>query len=63
MSEPSRLDRTFQIILKYFMETGQAPHYTEIASELDVPAEEGINNVSDGVNRRLKRHGFFLAAA
>jgi len=41
MSEPGQLDRTFQIIMKRFMETGQAPHYTEIASELDVPVEEG----------------------
>jgi hypothetical protein len=41
MSEPSQLDRVFQIIMKYMMEKGQAPHYTEIASELDVPVEEG----------------------
>ena len=40
MSEPSQLDKTFQIILKFFMETGQAPHYTEIASELEVSVEE-----------------------
>ena len=41
MSEPSQLDKTFQIIMKYMLETGQAPHYTEIASELDMPVEEG----------------------
>lgn len=41
MTEPSQLDRTFQIIMKFMMETGQAPHYTEIASELDVPVDEG----------------------
>lgn len=41
MSDPGQLDTTFQIIMKYMMETGQAPHYTEIASELDVPIEEG----------------------
>ena len=40
MSELSQLDKTFQIILKFFMETGQAPHYTEIASELEVSVEE-----------------------
>ena len=40
MSEPGQLDRTFQVILKYMMETGQTPHFTEIASELDVPIEE-----------------------
>ena len=41
MSDPGQLDRVFQIIMKYMMETGQAPHYTQIASELDVPVEEG----------------------
>ena len=41
MSESSQLDRIFQIILKRMIETGQAPHYTEIASELDVSVEEG----------------------
>ena len=39
MNEPSQLDKTFQIILKYFMETGRAPHYTEIASEFDMSVE------------------------
>jgi hypothetical protein len=32
MSEPDQLDRIFQIIMKRMMETGQAPHYTEIAT-------------------------------
>jgi hypothetical protein len=41
MSDPGQLDRTFQIIMKHMTESGQAPHYTEIASELDVPVEEG----------------------
>jgi hypothetical protein len=41
MSEPGRLDKIFQIIMKHMMETGKAPHYTQIASELDVPVEEG----------------------
>ena len=40
MSEPSQMDKTFQIIMKRMIETGQAPHYTEIASELDMPMEE-----------------------
>ena len=40
MVEPSQLDKTFQIILKYFMETGRAPHYTEIASEFDMSVED-----------------------
>lgn len=41
MSEPDQLDRIFQIIMRRMMETGQAPHYTEIAAEMDVPVEEG----------------------
>jgi len=41
MSEPEQLDRTFQIIMKHMMETGRAPYYTEIASQLGVPVEEG----------------------
>jgi hypothetical protein len=41
MSESSQLQRTFQIIMKQMMETGQAPHYTEIAAQLGVPVEEG----------------------
>ncbi len=41
MSNSSHLNSIFQIIMKNMMETGQAPHYTEIASEIDVPVEEG----------------------
>jgi hypothetical protein len=41
MAEPSQLDKVFHIIMKRFVETGQAPHYTELATELDVSPEEG----------------------
>jgi len=41
MNEPSLLDKVFQIIMKRMVETGQAPHYTEIAAELGVSPEEG----------------------
>jgi hypothetical protein len=41
MNEPSNLDRTFHIIMRRMVETGQAPHYTEIAAELGVPVEKG----------------------
>ena len=40
MSKP-HLEKTFQIIMTRMIKTGQAPHYTEIAAELSVPAEEG----------------------
>ncbi len=41
MSEPNQLDKVFQIIMNRMVETGQAPHYTEIATELVVSLEEG----------------------
>jgi len=41
MAEPTLLDRTFNIIMSRMVETGQAPHYTEIAAELGVSPQEG----------------------
>ena len=41
MSAPSSLDKAFQIIMRRFIESGQAPHYTEIAAEMDMPVEAG----------------------
>ena len=41
MSETAMLDKAFQIIMRRMVETGQAPHYTEIAAELGIPVEEG----------------------
>ena len=47
MSEPTLLDMTFQVIMKRMVETGQAPHYTEIAAELGVSVEEGRKALHD----------------
>lgn len=47
MNESSELDRTFQIVMKRMVKTGQAPHYTEIAAELGVPPEEGRKAMHD----------------
>jgi hypothetical protein len=47
MAEPTQLDRTFEIIMKHMVETGQAPFYTEIAAELGVPVLEGRRAVHD----------------
>ncbi len=47
MSEPSRLDKTFSIIMRRMVETGQAPFYTEIATELGVSVEEGRKALHD----------------
>ena len=40
MSEPNQMEKIFQVIMKRMMVTGQAPHFTEIATEMDVPVEE-----------------------
>ena len=47
MSEVTQLDKTFHIIMKRMVETGQAPHYTEIAAELGVSPEEGRKALHD----------------
>jgi hypothetical protein len=41
MNEPGLIDRTFHIIMRHMVETGQAPHYTEIAVASGVSIEEG----------------------
>ena len=47
MSETSQLDKVFNIIMKRMVATGQAPHYTEIAVELQVTPEEGRRALHD----------------
>ena len=47
MGEPIRLDKTFQIIMKQMIETGQAPHYTELAQTLGLSMEEGRKALHD----------------
>ena len=47
MNKPDRLDRIYQVILKRFIETGQAPHYTEIAAEAGLSVEEGRQALHD----------------
>ena len=41
MDRQSILDRAYNTILTKMVETGQAPHYTEMASALGVSVEEG----------------------
>jgi hypothetical protein len=41
MADLAVLDRTFHIIMERMVETGQAPHYTEIAQDLELSVEEG----------------------
>jgi hypothetical protein len=47
MSDPEMLDKTFKIIMDTMVETGQAPHYTEIARELNLSPEEGRKVTND----------------
>ncbi|MCP4756852.1 MAG: hypothetical protein GY866_38810 [Proteobacteria bacterium] len=47
MSDTEVLDKTHHIILKRMVDTGQAPHYTEIAAELGVSPEEGRKTLHD----------------
>ena len=47
MSGPSVLDKTYHIIIKSFVATGHAPHYTKIASELGISMEEGRKTLHD----------------
>lgn len=37
----SRLDRTFHFIMTRMVETGRAPHYSELAAKMGVTPEEG----------------------
>ena len=65
MSTQNSLDKVFQIIMRRFIETGQAPHYTEIADQMDLPVEEGRNRRGfkpgneEGVNKMSAIAGLF----
>ena len=41
MTEPTLLDKTYSIIRDRFVDTGQAPDYTQIAAELGLSPREG----------------------
>ena len=47
MGSPTLLDNTYNVIIKKMVETGQAPHYTEIAKALGVTVEEGRRALRD----------------
>ena len=51
MSDLPTLDRAFHLTMRRFTETGRAPHYTELAKEMGLDAEEGralLHQVIDG---------------
>ncbi len=47
MADQAMLDRAFYCIMQRIINTGQAPHYTEMAAELGVPVEEGRHLLHD----------------
>jgi hypothetical protein len=53
MNDPTILDKTFHFILRRMVETGQAPHYTEIAAELGVSPEEGRKTLHELFSRGI----------
>ncbi len=50
MADTDMLDRAFHSVMQRFINTGQAPHYTELASEINLPEEEGRQLLHDFVN-------------
>lgn len=51
MADAKVLDRAFQFIMRRLVETGRAPHYTELAAGLGQPVEAGrqtLRHVIDG---------------
>ncbi len=53
MDQPSTLDKTFHVIMKRMVETGQAPHYTEIAKELGLSMDEGRKTLRELYSKRV----------
>ena len=47
MTNSTDLDRTFHFIMNKMVESGQAPHFTEIASGLGISVEEGRKALHD----------------
>jgi hypothetical protein len=41
MTGASQLDQTYHFIIRRFVETGRAPHYTDIAHEFSVSPDDG----------------------
>lgn len=47
MSSPTLLDKVYHAILTRMVKSGQAPHYTELARDLEVPVEEARKALHD----------------
>jgi len=53
MSSPGVFDKTYNIIIKKMVKTGQAPHYAEIAAKLGVSVEDGRKALHDLVSAEI----------
>jgi hypothetical protein len=53
MTSPDMLDKVYGIILRRMVDTGQAPHYTEIAAETGITVEEGRKALHDLIEARV----------
>ena len=47
MADTQTLDKAYHVIMSRLVETGQAPHYSELATALGCPIEEGRQIVHD----------------
>ena len=47
MADTATLDKAFQIIMSRLVETGQAPHYSALATDLGCSIDEGRQIVQD----------------
>ena len=50
MAELALLDKAFSNIMTRLVDTGQAPHYTELARDLGLSVEEGRQTLHDLVS-------------
>lgn len=39
--EPARMEAVYRIVMRHMLETGRGPHYTGVATEMELPVEEG----------------------
>jgi len=53
MAGQTLLDRTYGFVLNRFIETGRAPHYTEVAAGLGLSVEEGRKAVRELICPRV----------
>jgi hypothetical protein len=53
MSDPTDHGKTFQIIMRGLMDTGHAPHYTDIAKALGVSPDEGRKRLHELIDLRI----------